>query len=86
MALGRYGSATSGAIVPCGIEEHHGWFVQLPPTSWLRFLEQACLRIAEHEIYELTGDGWRRVNADPAVRYGERGPGASAVLCASVTR
>jgi SAM-dependent methyltransferase len=81
--------ATDGRIVitvPCGIEEHHGWFVQRTPSQWLRFFESTALQIAEHEIYELLEDGWTRVEGDPEVRYGERGPAASAVLCATLTR
>ena len=86
--LGRV-TAEDGRIVltvPCGIEEHHGWFVQRAASQWLHFFETAALQITEHEIYELGGDGWARVEGDPQVRYGERGPAASAVLCATLTR
>ena len=40
----------------------------------------------EDEIYELGDEGWKSTSPfDPAgVRYGERGPGASAVLCAEL--
>jgi SAM-dependent methyltransferase len=72
--------------VPCGAEEDHGWFVQRPPSTWLRFFESAGLRIMEYETYELGAAGWRSVEGDPEVEYGERGPAASAVLCAVLTR
>ena len=41
----------------------------------------------EIEAYELTGEGWRAAPAFVAdgVRYGERGPGASAVLCVDLS-
>ena len=72
--------------VPCGAEEHHGWLVQRPASSWLELFESAGLELAEHEIYELGLSGWRAAEGDPAVGYGERGPAASAVLCATMTR
>ncbi|HTR33697.1 MAG TPA: hypothetical protein VMH47_07460, partial [Gaiellaceae bacterium] len=39
----------------------------------------------EDELYELGPDGWRSVlELTPGIRYGTRGPGASAVLCAEL--
>jgi SAM-dependent methyltransferase len=72
--------------VPCGVEEHHGWLVQRSPSSWRQLFESAALHIAEQETYELRPGGWRTVDGDPDVHYGERGPAASAVLCAVLTR
>ena len=52
------------------------------PDDWVNRFERAGLVIWEDELYELGDDGWRSVPAlSPGLRYGERGPGASAVLC-----
>lgn len=72
--------------VPCGEEQELGWLVQLPAARWRRLFCRAGLYLYEEELYELTSQGWR---ANPAldergVRYGERGPGASAILCAEL--
>jgi hypothetical protein len=82
-------TAAGGRIlmtVPCGAEEHHGWLVQRPASSWVQLFESAELQVAEREIYELGSGGWRVVEDDTDVHYGERGPAASAVLCAVLTR
>jgi len=68
--------------VPTGAEEDHGWFVQLPVATWRRLFAAAQLEIAEDETYELAAAGWRASTNDAAgLRYGERGPAASAVYC-----
>jgi SAM-dependent methyltransferase len=73
--------------VPCGAEEDLGGQVQLEPRGWVRRFQQAGLLVFEDELYELTPDGWRSVTLlTPGLRYGERGPGASAVLCAELRR
>lgn len=55
------------------------------PEEWVERFERAGFVVFEDELYELTGDGWRSVpRLSPGVRYGERGPGASAVLCAEL--
>ena len=55
------------------------------PGDWIDRFEQAGLVVWEDELYELGDDGWRSVPAlSPGLRYGERGPGASAVLCAEL--
>jgi SAM-dependent methyltransferase len=72
--------------VPAGLEEDHGWFIQRPPTAWLKFFRENGLDVAEYEIYELGAAGWGKVHGDPPLRYGERGPAASAVLCAVLAR
>ena len=69
--------------VPTGEPGDHGWFRQDDPAGWNRLFARAGFFVEEQEIYELTGGGW---HANPAfradgVRYGERGPAASAVLC-----
>jgi SAM-dependent methyltransferase len=71
--------------VPTGVSEHHGWFVQQPASAWLALFARAGLRAREHEVYELGPGGWGSVTGEPPVRYGERGPAASAVLCAELT-
>ena len=72
--------------VPCGEPEDRGWFVQLDPDAWNETFLGAGFRVLEEEIYALGPEGWRAaVDFDPAgVRYGTAGPGASAVLCASL--
>ena len=72
--------------VPCGEEQDLGWQVQLTPKAWVALFEDARLIVFEDEIYELGSNGWHSTSSfDPAgVRYGERGPGASAVLCAEL--
>jgi Methyltransferase domain/Domain of unknown function (DUF4214) len=72
--------------VPCGEPGDYGWFVQDEPDGWRARFREAGFLVFEDELYELTSDGWRSAPADPAdgVRYGERGPGASAVLCAEL--
>jgi len=73
--------------VPCGEEEALGSQLQLEPRAWVRRFHQAGLLVFEDELYELTPDGWRSVTLlTPGLRYGDRGPGASAVLCAELRR
>jgi SAM-dependent methyltransferase len=74
--------------VPCGERQDLGWQVQLPPAEWVTLFEDAGLSVFEDEIYVLGDEGWATVSPfDPSgVRYGERGPGASAVLCAELRR
>jgi O-antigen chain-terminating methyltransferase len=68
--------------VPTGAEEDHGWFVQLPVAKWQSLFAHARLDIAEEETYELGPVGWSVSPDDAAgLRYGERGPAASAVYC-----
>ena len=82
--LGRDGRLL--VTVPCGEEQGLGWQVQLPPADWVKLFEDAGFVVFEDEIYVLGADGWASVSPfDPTgVRYGERGPGASAVLCAEL--
>ena len=55
------------------------------PAEWVARFADAGFVVFEDELYELTADGWRSVSALSAgVRYGTRGPGASAVLCAEL--
>lgn len=72
--------------VPCGERQELGWQVQLPPAEWVELFENAGFVVFEDEIYLLGEDGWASVSPfDPSgVRYGEGGPGASAVLCAEL--
>jgi SAM-dependent methyltransferase len=74
--------------VPCGELEDHGWFVQQPPAAWLALFRQARLIVRVQHIYELGEGGWRRAHRfrEQGVRYGTRGPAASAVLCADLRR
>jgi SAM-dependent methyltransferase len=73
--------------VPLGEPEDYGWFRQEDVAGWDRLFTRAGLFIEEQEAYELGAEGWR---AAPALdcrglRYGERGPAASAVLCADLS-
>jgi SAM-dependent methyltransferase len=73
--------------VPLGEPGNHGWFWQDDVRGWTRLFRRAGLFVEEQEPYELTPEGWR---AEPAfradgVRYGERGPAASAVLCSDLS-
>jgi SAM-dependent methyltransferase len=69
--------------VPCGEPHDYGWFSQLDVDEWLDLCARADLYVYEDEVYELCPGGWRsQASFDPAgVRYAERGPGASALLC-----
>ncbi len=68
--------------VPTGENEDREWFVQRDPRSWRELFLQAGFAVHEFELYELGDDGWHSVvELSPALRYGMRGPGASAVLC-----
>ena len=69
---------------PLGEPGDHGWFRQEDEDGWLRLYASAGLFVEESEAYELTTEGWRANRSFRAegVRYGERGPAASAVLCA----
>lgn len=56
-----------------------------PPAEWIARFEAAGFVVWEDELYELGEEGWRSVpTLSPGVRYGARGPGASAVLCAEL--
>jgi SAM-dependent methyltransferase len=72
--------------VPCGEPEDHGWFVQHDPDGWNRIFVESGFRVLDEEVYERGSEGWRAApEFEPAgVRYGERGAGASAVLCAEL--
>ena len=73
--------------VPLGEPGDHGWFRQEDERGWTSLFARAGLFVEELEAYVLGTDGWRAAPSfDPAgVRYGERGPAASAVLCADLS-
>lgn len=72
--------------VPCGAEQDLGWFVQHTREGWERLFAGSDLFPFEEQVYELASSGWRPAGAVGAdgVRYGERGDGPSAVLCAEL--
>jgi hypothetical protein len=71
--------------VPTGETERLPEQSVLEPSAWVERFERAGFVVFEDELYELTGDGWRSVpGLTPGLRYGARGPGASAVLCAEL--
>jgi O-antigen chain-terminating methyltransferase len=80
--------ARSGRLlvtVPTGEPQQLGDQVQLEPQAWVERFEHAGLLVFEDELYELGPGGWCSVDAlSPGLRYGERGPAASAVLCAEL--
>jgi SAM-dependent methyltransferase len=75
------------ATVPLGEPGDHGWFRQEDESGWATLIAEAGFFVEEIEAYELTSEGWRAAPAFVAdgVRYGERGPGASAVLCVDLS-
>lgn len=73
------------ATVPTGAEELRPEQAVLPPGTWVELFERAGFLVWEDELYERRPEGWRSVDSlTPGVRYGEHGPGASAVLCAEL--
>jgi SAM-dependent methyltransferase len=73
--------------VPCGEPENYGWFRQDDVRGWTRLFTRAGFFVEEQEVYELTEEGWRAAPelTTDGLRYGERGPAASAVLCAELS-
>ena len=73
--------------VPCGEPGDYGWFHQDDVRGWTRLFTHAGFFVEEQEIYELTEEGWRTAPelVTTGLRYGERGPAASAVLCAELS-
>jgi SAM-dependent methyltransferase len=72
--------------VPLGEPGDHGWFRQDDESGWTRLYARTGFFVQEIEAYELGDEGWRATRSFRAegVRYGERGPAASAVLCAEL--
>jgi Methyltransferase domain len=55
------------------------------PVEWVERFQRAGFLVWEDELYELGSEGWRSVTElTPGLKYGDRGPGASAVLCAEL--
>jgi SAM-dependent methyltransferase len=73
--------------VPVGEPEDYGWFRQDDVRGWTHEFVRTGFFVEELETYELGEDGWRASPTFDAagVRYGERGPAASAVLCAELS-
>ena len=73
--------------VPLGEPGDHGWFRQDDVRGWTRLFTSAGLFVEEQEPYELLEDGWQAAPAfrPDGVRYAERGPAASAVLCTDLS-
>ena len=72
--------------VPLGEPGDHGWFRQEDEAGWTSLFARGGWFVDDLETYELHDDGWRATTSFRAegVRYGERGPAASAVLCAEL--
>ncbi|MDX6439919.1 MAG: hypothetical protein QOF45_2502 [Gaiellaceae bacterium] len=82
--------APSGRLlitVPCGEPGDYGWFRQDDVRGWTRLFTRAGFFVEEQEVYELTEEGWRSSPelVSDGLRYGERGPAASAVFCAELS-
>ena len=73
--------------VPCGEPSDYGWFRQDDVGGWTRLFTRAGFFVEEQEVYELTAEGWRAAPEldSTGLRYGERGPAASAVICAELS-
>lgn len=82
--LGRDGNLL--VTVPLGEPGDYGWFRQEDERGWTRLYAGAGFFVEELEAYELTPDGWRATRdfRVDGVLYGDRGPAASAVLCADL--
>jgi SAM-dependent methyltransferase len=81
---------TNGSLlvtVPLGEPGDHGWFRQDDVRGWTGLYAAAGWFVEDVEAYELSDEGWRAAPSFAAagVRYGERGPAASAVLCAELS-
>jgi SAM-dependent methyltransferase len=73
--------------VPLGEPGDHGWFRQEDERGWTSLFSRAGWFVEDLELYELREEGWRAATSSfraEGVRYGERGPAASAVLCAEL--
>ena len=71
--------------VPTGERELLTEQVVYEPSEWIDRFTRAGFAVFEDELYELGADGWRSVpELTPGIRYGARGPGATAVLCAEL--
>ena len=72
--------------VPLGEPGDHGWFRQEDEAGWTSLFARGGWFADDLEAYELSDDGWHATNPfrPEGVRYGERGPAASAVLCAEL--
>jgi len=73
--------------LPLGEPGDHGWFRQEDEDGWTTLFARAGWFVEEIELYELRDEGWRATASfrPEGVRYGERGPAASAVLCAELS-
>jgi SAM-dependent methyltransferase len=73
--------------VPVGEPEDYGWFRQEDTRGWIRHFARAGFFVEEAEVYELEAEGWRAAPTfnSAGVRHGDRGPAASAVLCAELS-
>jgi SAM-dependent methyltransferase len=71
--------------VPTGVAERLPTHVVLPPAEWTELFKSVGFLVWEDELYELDEHGWRSVTSlSDGLRYGARGPAASAVLCAEL--
>jgi SAM-dependent methyltransferase len=73
--------------VPVGAPEDYGWFWQEDVRGWTHHFVRSGFFVEEFEVYELADNGWvaSQTFTGEGVRYGERGPAASAVLCAELS-
>jgi hypothetical protein len=71
--------------VPTGERELRPEQAVYEPSEWIGRFADAGFVVFEDELYELTPEGWRSIaELSPGTRYGTRGPGASAILCAEL--
>jgi SAM-dependent methyltransferase len=83
--LARDGSLL--VTVPVGEPGDYGWFRQEDVRGWTRLFAGAGFFVEEQELYALSDAGWAAAPAfrSRGVGYGDRGPAASAVLCADLS-
>jgi SAM-dependent methyltransferase len=78
-------SARLLVTVPTGVGELLPEQAVHTPSEWIERFERAGFVVWEDELYELGERGWQSVpTLSAGLRYGARGPGASAVLCAEL--
>lgn len=82
-----HGDGSLLVTVPLGEPGDYGWFRQEDARGWNRLFARAGFFVEEQELYELGDHGWASAPTFRAegVRYGDRGPAASAVLCADLS-
>lgn len=76
--------------VPFGEAGRYGWFRQYSLPTWAGLIAQAGLRAAELQVFAYEPGGWKLSTEPGSLEHrqyrGLGAPGASALLCAALTR